>query len=236
MSKVLLAITSYNDVFYEDGAKTGVFATEAIHPFEVFKAKDFDVQFVSETGEFGWDEHSLSDDFLKGDDRDILNNPKSEFNISLKQIKKASDINPAEYSIFFAAGGHGTCFDFPEAKNLVKAAEAIYAQGGVVAAVCHGPLIFNSMKDPKTGKPLVENKTITGFTDAGEKDMNLESIITSRGLLTIESMAKNLGANYKSPAGNWDDFSYTDGRVVTGVNPASAFSTAKNALLALNQN
>lgn len=236
MSKVLLAITSYNQPFYEDGAKTGLFASEAIHPFEAFKAKGFDVDFVSETGEFGYDEHSLAENFLDGDIKDIYENKKSEYNINLKQLKKASDINPAEYGIFFAAGGHGTCFDFPEAKGLVKAAESIYAQGGVVSAVCHGPLIFNSMKDPKTGKPLIENKTVTGFTDEGEKEMKLETIIASQKLLTVESMSKDLGANYKGPQGNWDDFSLSDGRIVTGVNPFSAISTAQKAILALNNN
>lgn len=234
MSKVLLAVTSYNGQFYPDGAKTGLFASEAIHPFEAFKAKGLDVQIVSETGEFGYDEHSLVEDFLNGDARDIYNNPHSEYNISLKNIKKASEINPAEYSIFFAAGGHGTCFDFPQAENLAKAAAEIYAQGGIVSAVCHGPLIFNAIKDIKTGKLLAEGKTITGFTDAGEKEMGVDSVVASNNLLTIESMAKNIGANYKAPLGNWDDFTFTDQRVITGVNPQSAQSTAKKCIAALN--
>jgi putative intracellular protease/amidase len=32
------------------------------------------------------------------------------------------------------------------------------------------------------------------------------------------------------PAGVWDDFHFTDGRLVTGTNPQSARSTAKAAL------
>lgn len=61
--KVLLALTSYNGDFYEDGAKTGVFVVEAMHPFNLFTEKGFEVDFVSETGKYGWDEHSLIPDF-----------------------------------------------------------------------------------------------------------------------------------------------------------------------------
>jgi D-lactate dehydratase len=33
--KALIAITSYHGVIYPDGTKTGLFFTEALHPFEV---------------------------------------------------------------------------------------------------------------------------------------------------------------------------------------------------------
>lgn len=57
---VIIALTSYNEVFYQDGTKTGVFVVEALHPFREYRANGFNVQFVSETGAFGWDEHSLT--------------------------------------------------------------------------------------------------------------------------------------------------------------------------------
>lgn len=38
-----------------------------------------------------------------------------------------------------------------------------------------------------------------------------------------------------SPPGPWDAFAYTDGRIVTGANPASAHITAEEAVNAFNK-
>ncbi len=38
--KALIAITSYNGVIYPDGTKTGLFYTEALHPYEVLTQAD----------------------------------------------------------------------------------------------------------------------------------------------------------------------------------------------------
>ena len=47
-----------------------------------------------------------------------------------------------QYGIFFGAGGHAAIYDYPSASNLHKIAAQIYANGGVVSAVCHGPAIL----------------------------------------------------------------------------------------------
>ncbi|EGV60949.1 plasma membrane heat shock protein [Yamadazyma tenuis] len=235
MPSVLIALPSYHGPFFNDGTTTGTFAVEVIHPFEAFKAKGYDIDFASRTGSFGYDDHSLTEDFLKGDDKAILEDPNSEYNITLKKIKKASDVNPKDYDIFFAVGGYGASFDFPTATDVVKVAEDIYANGGVVAAVCHGPAIFTNMKDPSTGKPLIAGKNVTGFTDEGEKLFDTDKPLVKYNLDTMEGVAKKTGANFKLPGAPFDDFTVTDGRVVTGVNPASAGSTARAAIIASQQ-
>lgn len=234
MTKALIAITSYNDVFYDsDGAKTGLFISEAIHPFEYFKANGVEVDFVSETGTFGYDDHSLSQDFLNGKDREVYEDANSDYNKAIKNVKKASDVSASDYDIFFAAGGHGTLFDFPSADGLHALASSIYANKGVVAAVCHGPLIFDNLNDKETGKPLIEGKTGTGFTDEGEVIMGLDDKLKRDNLVTVKAVIEKVGGKYVPPAGPWDDYSVADGRVVTGANPASATSTAEKALAAL---
>ncbi|CAI4038380.1 hypothetical protein SMKI_04G7240 [Saccharomyces mikatae IFO 1815] len=231
--KVLLALTSYNDVFYSDGAKTGVFVVEALHPFNTFRKKGYEVDFVSETGKFGWDEHSLVTDFLDGQDRDDFLNKSSDFNKTLARINTPKEVNADDYSIFFASAGHGTLFDYPKAKDLQDVASEVYANGGVVAAVCHGPVIFDGLTDKKTGKPLIKGKSITGFTDVGETMLGVDNIMKAKGLASVEDIAKKYGAKYLAPIGPWDDYSITDGKVVTGVNPASAYSTAVRSIEAL---
>src|SRR5262245_8269707 len=91
--KAIIAITSYNDIFYADGKRTGLFHTEALHPYEVFTKAGFEVDLATETGAFGMDEHSTQKEFLTDEDQAILNNPKHPFNVKLNsQLRKASDV------------------------------------------------------------------------------------------------------------------------------------------------
>ena len=228
-------MTSYNEKFYSDGAKTGVFVVEALHPFNYYTSEGYEVQFVSENGKYGFDEHSLAPDFLSGKDKEDFENKQSAFQQALAKTKAASEIDPSEYKIFFASAGHGTLFDYPSAKGLQKIASEIYAENGVVAAVCHGPAIFDGLKDKKTGKPLIEGKSITGFTDIGEVMMQVDDIMKKANVLSIEEIAKKYHAKYLAPIGPWDDFTIADGRLVTGVNPASATSTAKRTVQVLKE-
>ncbi|CAK9438005.1 uncharacterized protein LODBEIA_P23690 [Lodderomyces beijingensis] len=231
MVKVLLAVTAYNEVFYQDGTKTGLFVSEALEPFLEFAASNYEVQFASETGRFGYDEHSTSEDFLSGNIRAAFEDKNSFFNQSIAKIKKASDLINEDFDIFFAAGGHGAIFDFPKAKSLHAIAAKTWEKGGIVSAVCHGPAIFENL-NLSSGEPLIKGKKITGFTDVGEKDLGLDGIIEKDHLLTVAGVAKKEGAEYVSPKGPWDDFVVVDGngRLITGVNPQSAEQTGKKTI------
>lgn len=222
MVKVLLALTSEDPVFYPDGKKTGVFTIEALHPFEEFKKKGYEVQFASETGSFGYDDYGISPDFLNGENRKIFEDPNSDYNQALKKTKKASDLDPNDYDIFFASAGHGTLFDYPKSKSLQLIASTVYDKGGIVAAVCHGPIIFDNMKNLKTGEPLIKGKKITGFTDIGEEILGVADIMKRDNLLTMRQVAEKEGATYIEPSGPWESFTVTDDKIVTGVNPQSA--------------
>lgn len=228
---VVIAITSYCGPFYADGANTGLFVIEAMHPFNEYRKQGYNVTFVSETGSYGFDDHSLVPDFLSGQDKADFDNAASEFQVGLSQCKRASEVHGADYDIFFAAAGHGTLFDFPTASGLQRIAAEVYAHGGCVAAVCHGPVIFANLLDSATGKPLVQGKSITGFTDEGEVVLGVMDKMRAEKLPTVEDVARDVGAKYLGPIGPWDDYSVTDGRVVTGVNPASAGSTAKRSII-----
>ncbi|KAJ2491499.1 plasma membrane heat shock protein [Coemansia sp. RSA 2050] len=232
--RALLAITSYYGPFYPNGDPTGLFYTEALHPYNVLTAAGFQVDLASETGTYGIDPHSIDKMFMTEADTATYNDPTSDFSIKLKAIRKASDLNPADYGLFFASAGHATLFDYPTAKALINIAEDVWARGGIVSAVCHGPAILPHIIDKKTGKPIISGKTVTGFTDEGEEQMGLMPAIKKFGLVPISEGAAKAGAIYKTPDGPFDDFVITDGRLVTGTNPASAHSTAVKALAAFN--
>ena len=86
---------------------------------------------------------------------------------------------PAQYQIFFAAGGHGAIFDFPKATKLHKLGAEVYAHGGVVAAVCHGPALLPGVKDLSTGKPLIQGRRVTGFAEKGEVEVGPVVVVHS---------------------------------------------------------
>ena len=236
---VVIGITSFCGPFYSDGANTGLFVIEAMHPFNVYRKQGYDVTFVSENGKYGFDDHSLAADFLSGQDKADYENADSEFQKALHATKPAADVSGKDYDIFFAAAGHGTLYDFPTASGLQRIAAEVYAHGGIVAAVCHGPVIFANLRELANGSAqgplLAAGKSITGFTDIGEEVLGVMDKMRAEKLPTVEDIAKDVGAKYLAPIGPWDDYSITDGRLVTGVNPASAGSTATRSINALEQ-
>ncbi|CAI4751450.1 BMB_G0052890.mRNA.1.CDS.1 [Saccharomyces cerevisiae] len=167
----------------------------------------FEVDFVSETGGFGWDEHYLPKSFIGGEDKMNFETKNSAFNKALARIKTANEVNASDYKIFFASAGHGALFDYPKAKNLQDIASKIYANGGVIAAIC--------------------------FPLEGEIALGVDDILRSRKLTTVERVANKNGAKYLAPIHPWDDYSITDGKLVTGVNANSSYSTTIRAINAL---
>jgi putative intracellular protease/amidase len=224
--KVLLCVSSYNEKFYPDGAKTGLYYSEALHPYDEFAKAGFEIDLVSETGRCGLDEHSIAEGGLTPQDKKEFDDVTHPLNIKLKNIKKASQVNASEYGLFFAAGGHAALFDFPSAKALQSIAADVWNRGGVVSAVCHGPALLPGVIDKKTGKSIVAGRTVTGFSLEGELQFGVLDIMKQAGLITIEDAAKQAGGKYMSPARPLDDFVETADRLITGANPASARSTA----------
>ncbi|KAJ1722594.1 hypothetical protein LPJ53_003014 [Coemansia erecta] len=230
--RALIAITSYDGPFYPNGDPTGLFYTEALHPFTVLTEAGFTVDLASETGTYGMDPHSLHEPFASEADLKIYNNPEAEFTKKLANLNKASDLNPEDYGLFFASAGHATLFDYPTAKALIAIAEDVWARGGVVSSVCHGPAILPYIMDKQTGKSIIYGKKVTGFTDEGEVELGLMDKMNELDLVPISKAAEGAGATYLKPEGPFDDYSITDGRLVTGTNPASAHSTAVKAVAA----
>ncbi|USP81179.1 class I glutamine amidotransferase-like protein [Curvularia clavata] len=168
------------------------------------------------------------------------------------------ELTTVQYGIFFASAGHASLIDYPDAKGLQSIAANMYSRGAIISAVCHGGAIFPGIKDEKTGKSIIFGKQVTGFTTQGEIEEGVLDTIKSWNRPTIEAAADSAGAKCKinplphththtqnlqpsltlvdiAPPGPWDAFSHTDGRIVTGANPASAQVTAEAAVKAFDQ-
>jgi putative intracellular protease/amidase len=77
------------------------------------------------------------------------------------------------------------------------------------------------------GQPIVKGKRVTGFTNSEEEAVQLTHVVP----FLVEDELKRLGAHFEKAA-NWVPFVVTDGRLVTGQNPASSRPGAE-ALLKL---
>ena len=69
-----------------------------------------------------------------------------EFRHKISNSLKPSDVDPAKYDVIYYAGGHGTVYDFYEPGELHKIAASIYEKGGIVSAICHGPVGIINIK------------------------------------------------------------------------------------------
>jgi D-lactate dehydratase len=229
--KAVIAISSYNGAIYPGGHKTGLFLTEALHPFEVLVAADFEVDLASETGTFGFDFNSLQPPFLSGSDKAVYDNPQHPFIVKLNShLKKASDLKKGEYGVFFASAGHAALYDYPKAKGLQAIAADVWDRGGVVGTVCHGPAILPGIIDSKTGKSIIEGKTVTGFTIEGELIFNILDKLRADKVVPVVEAVTAVGAFYSTSMNAFDDYSITSGRVVTGTNPQSGRSAAERVV------
>src|ERR1700722_15380871 len=103
--------------------------------------------------------------------------------------------------------------------------EAFYNAGKPVAAVCHAPGVLHRVK--VQGQSIVKGKRVTGFTNGEEEEVHLTHVVP----FLVEDELKRLGGLYEKVA-NWVPFVITDGRLVTGQNPASSKAGAE-ALLKL---
>ncbi|KKR27626.1 MAG: hypothetical protein UT59_C0051G0007 [candidate division CPR2 bacterium GW2011_GWD1_39_7] len=90
-----------------------------------------------------------------------------------------------------------------------------YAEGGILAAVCHGPAAFVGAKD-KNGNFLVSGKRINSFTNAEEKATPHYQDMP----FLLESKLIEQGAIFES-SGLREPHLAVDERVITGQNPES---------------
>lgn len=221
MPRILLALTSHGSLG-DTGRTTGFYVPEAAHPYRVFRDAGYEVDFMSVAG------GAPPRDGLKPDQPELVAFLDEEA-ARLADTPTATDLDAADYDAILYVGGHGTMWDFPDAKELGGLAAAIYEKGGVVAGVCHGPagLVNLRLSD---GRYLVDGRSVSAFTDDEEEAVGLTEVVP----FLLESRLTERGARF-TKAENFAPHAVADGRLVTGQNPASATKVAELVVAALDQ-
>ena len=195
--RALISITSASATLFQGKETTGLFINEALHPYNVLRKAGFEVDLASETGTYTPDWLSQQPDFLKGADLETWNDINSEFRQKLDNMPKASELDGSKYGVFFASAGHAALIDYPTARSLQQIAAQVWANGGIVSSVCHGPAIFSNVIDLATSRPLIEGKRITGFTTEAEYSMKIMDDLRAWNAEMVEELAARLGAKCK---------------------------------------
>ena len=131
-----------------------------------------------------------------------------------------------DFDTVFYPGGHGPMWDLAEDKNSIKLIESFLAAGKPIAIVCHSTGALRHVKT-HDGKPLVQGKEVTGFTNGEEEAVGLTKVVP----FLVEDEMLKLGAVFSKKA-NWAVHVVRDGLLITGQNPASSGPAAR-ALLEL---
>jgi len=222
--KVLLVITSATPTM-GDGKQTGWFWSEVYWPYKVFTDAGYRCDVVSLTGSGGPDYHStnLTDQLMSFEvsAASAWRDQSYPLHALVKNPLKPDQINPANYVCVYYCGGHGCMFDFPTAAPLQRIGASIYDQGGVVAAVCHGPAIFNDMR-LSNGEQIVAGKRVTAFSKEGEEGVKQIAFLRQQNIPLLEETLGRNGAQYVRPNGPFSETVVDSGRLLTGANPASA--------------
>jgi putative intracellular protease/amidase len=96
----------------------------------------------------------------------------------------------------------------------------------------HGTSLLLYLKD-KDGKPLIEGKNITGFTDE-EEDFADAAVGKKVNPFRIEDEAKKLGAEFQK-ATAFKPFAIKDGNLITGQQQHSGAEVAKLVIDSLSK-
>jgi putative intracellular protease/amidase len=221
MKKVLIVLTSHSELG-NTGRKTGFWLEELAAPYYTLKDAGVEVVLASPLGgQPPLDPKSNEPASQTEQTHRFEADPAAT--AQLASTVRLDSVSQADFDAVFYPGGHGPLWDLAEDKHSIALIEAFIAAGKPVALVCHAPGVLRHVTTP-AGRPLVEGKKVTGFTNSEEAAVELTDIVPF--LVEDELIAK--GGLYSKGA-DWGSYVVSDGLLITGQNPGS--STAAAALL-----
>jgi putative intracellular protease/amidase len=212
--KVLMVLTSH-DQLGNTGRKTGFWLEELAAPYYVFKDAGAEITLASPKGgnpplDPRSDELSSQTDNTRRFKADV------QAEALLASTVRLDSVSQSTFDTVFYPGGHGPMWDLAEDEDSRKLIESFIAAGKTIALVCHAPGVLRHALTP-AGRPLVEKKKVTGFTNAEEELNGLSKVVPF--LVEDELIAKG---GIFSKVDPWLPYVVTDGLLITGQNPASS--------------
>ena len=218
VKKVLMVLTSH-DTLGNTGRKTGFWLEELAAPYYTFKDAGVEIVLASPAGgQPPLDPKSNEPSFQTDLTRRFEADPAAT--AQLAATVRLDSVNQADFDTVFYPGGHGPLWDLAEDQHSIALIEAFIAANKPVALVCHAPGVLRHVKSAD-GRPLVEGKKVSGFTNTEEEGVGLTDVVP----FLVEDELKKLGGVY-SKGPDWGSYVVQDGLLITGQNPGSSEAAA----------
>ncbi|WP_027351729.1 type 1 glutamine amidotransferase domain-containing protein [Halotalea alkalilenta] len=219
---ILIVLTSH-DRLGDTGKKTGFWLEEFAAPYYVFKDAGAQITLVSPLGgQPPLDPKSDEPEAQTEATERFRNDPQAQ--AALADTGKLADVREADFDAVFYPGGHGPLWDLAEDPASIALIEAFDRAGKPHGLVCHAPGALRRVR-AADGQPLIKGRKVTGFSNTEEAAVQLTDVVP----FLIEDEFQRLGGLYQAGP-DWQPHIITDGRLVTGQNPASSEAVAKALL------
>jgi putative intracellular protease/amidase/catechol 2,3-dioxygenase-like lactoylglutathione lyase family enzyme len=219
--KILMVLTSH-DQLGDTGRKTGFWLEEFAAPYFVFSDSGVELTLASPKG--GQPPLDPKSDLPENQTPAVTRFKQDQAaQETLANTVKLSDVKAEDFDAVFYPGGHGPMWDLAESPTSIALLETFYNSDKPIALVCHSPGVLRHVT--YRGAPLVKGKHVTGFTNGEEEETQLTKVVP----FLVEDELLRLGAIFEKKA-DWQPFVITDGRLITGQNPASSTSAAQELL------
>ena len=217
--KILMVLTSH-DRLGNTGRKTGFWLEEFAAPYYAFKDAGAEITLASpKGGEPPLDPKSAEPDFQTDDTRRFESDAAAK--AALAATARLDTVSHEAFDAVFYPGGHGPLWDLAEDRRSIALIEGTIAADKPVALVCHAPGVLRHAR-AADGKPLVQGRNVTGFTNTEEEAVGLTAIVP----FLVEDELKRNGGLFSKVA-DWQPYVVADGLLITGQNPASSAPAAR---------
>jgi len=220
--KVLIVLTSH-DRLGDTGRKTGFWLEELAAPYYAFKDAGAEIVLASPRGGQPPLDPASNKPASQTDDTRRFE-ADAEATAQLAATRRLGEVRQDGFDAVFYPGGHGPLWDLAEDKASIALIESFLAAGKPVALVCHAPGVLRHVRTPE-GRPLVEGRKVTGFTNTEEAAVGLTKVVP----FLVEDELKAKGGLY-SKGPDWAPYVVDDGLLITGQNPASSAPAARRLL------
>ena len=211
MKKVLIPVTNHATLGNTDQAN-GTYSPELTHVVNVFNAQGIEFDIASIKG----GKAPIYSTDIEGDDVNNQVLADEDFQTMINNTLPISQVDISNYDAIFYPGGFGLLSDLATNETVAALAAEHYEQGGLLAAVCHGPAALLPI-NLSSGESLLSTKSVTAFTREEEIDFGTINDIP----FLLEEALSRKAARY-SKVQPWNELVIEDDRVITGQNPASA--------------
>jgi putative intracellular protease/amidase len=206
--------------------KTGTWLEELAAPYYAFRKAGAHVTLASPMGGAApIDPASLDSGFQSEATQRFA--ADAEAQAALADTRALASIEADSYDAVFYSGGLGPVFDLAQDAMSAALIEAFDRTGKPIAAVCHGVAALRQAK-AADDQPLVRGRNVTGFSNSEEQAAHGTGVVP----FLVEDELKRLGGRYSSSA-DWSVHVVSDGKLITGQNPASSENAAERLLEAL---